>query len=151
MNLRQLRLEEVSFSQFVGKSEVAVAVYWNGETGFANWYTKSEEAFESEEAFTASELYQELKSKAFQDLQRTLEHRLKVVAPLIQGVEEVQPIPEPELKSRWKDGPRVWELVDITTMGEELYYHLKLISGRHPHSERVVDDLWFRGKKLEVQ
>lgn len=222
MNLRQLRLEEASFSHFVGKSEVAVAAYWNGEKGFENRYTSSEEAFASEEAFTSSELYQELKTKAFQDLQRTLEHRFKVVAPLIRGTEGVnqaienlnelpslwssarhlltclkrckngskmwevydrrhidisnrasemssqiritlmeikrtldknnsEPTPEPELKSRWKDMDRVWELVDITIMAEEPYYHLKLVSGWYSMPTRVVDSMWFRGKKVETQ
>lgn len=57
---------------------------------------------------------------------------------------------EPELKSRWEDETRIWEVVDITTLAEEPYYHLKLVKGRHPMPERVVEDVWFRGK-VEVQ
>ena len=41
--------------------------------------------------------------------------------------------------------------MNITLMAEEPYYHLKLISGKHPYPERVVEDVWFLGKKLEVQ
>jgi hypothetical protein len=54
--------------------------------------------------------------------------------------------PEPKLKSQWKDGTRVWALIDITILAEEPYYHLRLVKGRHKHSERVVEDVWFRGK-----
>jgi len=54
--------------------------------------------------------------------------------------------PEPKLKSQWKDGTRVWALIDITILAEEPYYHLRLVKGRHKYSERVVEDIWFRGK-----
>jgi hypothetical protein len=67
----------------VCKSEVAVTAYWNGGIGYAKWYLKSEEAFESEEAFAASDLYQDLKTKAFQDLQLTIDHWFKRVSPLL--------------------------------------------------------------------
>lgn len=87
MNLRQLRLEEASFAQAMSKSEVAVTAYWNGVIGFARSLLYGE-SFESEETFIASELYQELKSKAFNDLQSVLEHRFKTVAPLIQETKE---------------------------------------------------------------
>jgi hypothetical protein len=88
VNLRQLRLEEASFSQAMSKSEVAVTAYWNGVIGFARSLLYYGESFESEETFIASELYQELKSKAFNDLQSVLEYRFKTVAPLIQETKE---------------------------------------------------------------
>jgi DNA repair ATPase RecN len=222
MNLRPLRLDEVSFTHYMGKSEVAMTAYWRGVVGSANDFLSQEEAFDSEEAFVASELYQGLKTRAFQDLQLALENRFKTVAPLIRGTEEIEqaienlnelpslwgaatsillrlkrckagskiwesydkkhtdisnrasemssqirialmeikrtldenngePTPKPELKSRWKDSTRVWEVVDITVQAEEPYYHLKLISGWYSMSTRVVEDVWFRGKKSEFQ
>jgi hypothetical protein len=58
---------------------------------------------------------------------------------------------QPELKSLWRDGTRLWEVVDITIMAEEPYFHLKLLKGRHPMPTRVVGDVWFWDKKSEVQ
>lgn len=58
-------------------------------------------------------------------------------------------IPEPKLKSLWKEGSRVWKVVDTTILAEEPYYHLKLVKGRHSMPTRVVYDIWFL-EKVEI-
>ena len=54
-----------------------------------------------------------------------------------------------ELSTHWKEGPRVWKLVDITTQAEEPYFHLELVKGKYPHPTRVVDEMFFR-KAVQV-
>lgn len=53
-----------------------------------------------------------------------------------------------ELKSKWKDGPRIWEVFDITNQAEVDYIHMKLIRGVHVLMDhKVVEKEWFDNKK----
>lgn len=55
---------------------------------------------------------------------------------------------KPVLKTKWRDGPLVWELFDITIQGEEEYYHLRLVRGKHLFPDnRVVGRSWFEKKR----
>jgi hypothetical protein len=50
---------------------------------------------------------------------------------------------EPKLRTYWKEGSRIWLLVDISTQAEEPYFHLELVKGSHIFPKRVVDEVFF--------